>query len=427
MSKSRRKWWIGGVLLLVGVPLVYHWTRPKSIPVPMSDGTTLTISEITTGTKHFRSMPINWRGLKSQFAAGRWTWPRSKLQTPQPALVLWFEGPDAIQPMDLTLIDRNGWRWNLDSGGGNATGSMKSFRQIETDGTARLEFRGAGNRQGSVVLPLATAVPAKPSVSVAYHPAKSAIPPAPPSLTTNLEPAEPYPIRQKDGPLEATLYGVDVRTIEMHGHDWSEGRLRLETRWNDEPFPPQLGSASITDQLGRSDPFNFGLDQEFQVLLPWQDAVWSLHLQVFRNPAVPLDPADVATLTPEFSEGATSFVKDGVLGGVAWRATVVPSGQISVPSRFQFGPLTLQENAPLLIIEVDYKQPPRGRIEAIDRQGNILPATMTGYGRLPPNCFAFRCPGFDAAQGHTLRVGLESPRLVQFRFRPSVVAAEKVQ
>lgn len=425
--KSRRRWWIGGGLLLVGVLLIYQWMRPRPIHVPLSDGTTLTISAITTGTEHFRSAPITWRQLKAQFAAGRWEWPRSKLQTPQPALVLWFDGPDTTSLMELTLVDRNGWRWNIDSGSGNPMGSMRSFRQIETDGTARLEFRGAKGLRGSTVLPLATAVPAKPSVPVAYQPAKSSFPPAPPPLTTNLLPPDPYPVHVTDGPLEATLHGVDVRVIEMHGYHVSEGTLRLDTRWNNEPFPPQFGNGSITDQFGRSEPCYFSSQYPFQVQFPPQDAVWSLHVQMFGNPSMPLDLADVVAVTPEFPAGAMSFVKEGVLGGVKWRATVVPSGRISAMSLSKFGLLTFQENAPLLIIESDHNQTLRGRIEAVDRQGNKLPATMVGQGQLPPNAFAFRCPGFDAAQGHTLRVGLESPRLVQFRFRPNVVAAEKIK
>ncbi len=425
MSKSRRRWWIGGGLLLVGVLLIYQWMRPRPIHVPLSDGTTLTISAITTGTEHFRSAPITWRQLKAQFAAGRWEWPRSKLQTPQPALVLWFDGPDTTSLMEMTLVDRNGWQWNIDSGSGNPMGSMRSFRQIETDGTARLEFRGAKDLRGSTVLPLATAVPAKPSVPVAYRPAKSSFPPAPPPLTTNLLPPDPYPIRAKDGPLEATLHGVDVRVIEMHGYHVSEGTLRLDTRWNNEPFPPQFGNGSITDQFGRSEPSYFSSEYPFQVQFPPQDAAWSLHLHMFRDPQVPLDPADVATLTPEFAGGATVFAKEGVLAGAAWRATIVPQGQISVPSLFQFGPLRFQEKAPVLIVEVDPKQSVRVRVEPLDRKGNTLTTAATGYGILPPNVFALCCPGFDAAQGHTLRVGIESPRLVQFRFRPNVVPAEQ--
>ena len=78
----------------------------------------------------------------------------------------------------------------------------------------------------------------------------------------------------------------------------------------------------------------------------------------------------------------------------------------------------------MLVVEVDPEQPIGVRIEPADRQGNGLPTAPLKHTPLPHVLFALRCAAFDAAQGHMLRVGLESPRLVQFALRPNVVSAE---
>ena len=427
MSKPRRKWWIGGVLLLVVSLLIYQWVRSRPIRIPLEDGTTLTISAITTGTDHSRPLPFTWQRLKSQIALGRWGWTSAYVQTSRPSTVLWFDGQAMTGDHKLVLVDRHGWRWGLETGSGTATGSMRVFQQIETDGSARIEVLGQKGRLGYTVIPLATAVPILGTVPAMplLSPNQPIFPPAPPPVFSGQQPPDPYPIRQTNGPLEATLLAVNVRVSETYGSHNSEGKLELDTLWNSMPFPPQLGTATITDRFGRSAPCSFGAKRQFRIALPPQETVWNLHLQVFRNPDVPLDPEDLVTMKPEFRGGAPFFEKSGALGGTAWRATVVPTGQISLSSRFQFGPLRFRENAPILIVEVDPKQSVRIRVEPVDRQGNVLPAVVTGYSPLPPNVVALRCPDFDVAQGHMLRVGIEAPRLVQFRFRPNVVPAEQ--
>lgn len=421
----RAGWIVGGALLAVVAFLVFQWTLPRPIQIPLRDGTTLTILEVTTGTDHSRSLPIPQR-----YRTGNWRWPAYAAKTPVPATVLWFDDPNVTKTVQLAMVDRHGWRWMLESGGGNATGYAAAFRQIETDGTARLEvwgrkIWGTEGLLGSTVFPLPTAVPvtAPASAPATFSSWKFLLPPAPPPIFSNREQPDPYPIRQTNGLLEATLRSVDVRIVEKNG-SLSLGELRLETRWNSQPFAPQLGSATITDRFGRSDSCLFN-SQQFEVVLPPQDAVWTLHLQIYRSLDMPLDPEEIVHVTPEFPDGATFFSAEGSLDGTEWRVTVDPSGRILVPSRYESANLVLEEDVPVLVVEVDPQRPIGVRIEPVDHQGNLLPTAPISRSPLPHGLFALRCPAFDATQGHTLRVGLESPRLVQFRFRPNVVPAEK--
>ncbi len=411
MSKSSRRWWIGGGLLLIGVVTALLWSRP--IRIPLKDGTTLTIAAITVGTEHSRPESFTWRRLLTQISRRTWGWPTRFIGTPQPFTVLWFDDPKMLEKRRLVLVDRHGWRWNSETEMQAVGASEAYYLPIETDGTARVEVWDQEELVGASVIPLKTAVPVATPMPILT---------VPPIATKPGKPA-PFPIRRADGPLVATLRSVAVRIVEGN-RSLSEGGLQLETRWNDQPFPPEISLAAVTDPFGRRSILPLKPGQPFQVPLPPHSA-WDMHLQILRGRAVLHDPDSVVLVKPDIAEGAAFFRQEGSTHGAAWRVTVVPPGSLSLPARFGTASLSLPENVPLVVVEIDPQHLMGVRIEPLDRDGRLLPATPLLLRTNVPNIHAFRSPGFDAGQGHTLRIGFDEPRLVQFTFHPAVVPASR--
>ncbi len=413
MSKPFRRWGIVMGMLLFAVLVGTFLLRSRPIRIPLADGTTLTISAITTGTLHSRPEPISWQAFRKQFATRRWGWPAESVQMPEPCVMLWIDDPKGVSDRGLTLVDRHGWRWPLSTGFGAGGNYQACFQPVETDGTARLEVSvrdpvlGTDRLVGTAVLPLPTAVPVTTPAPIPF------VPPIP---VTPGEPA-PLPIRRTEGPLEATLRSFEIRTHEGR-HAVSEGRFQLDTLWNGRPVVPEVTFLTITDRLGRREMISQP-DQPFLVqFLPPREAIWDLHFRVFRHPDVPLTPEDIVEVTPKPVEGEALFQQEGTNQGRAWRVTLIPSGTASPRARFAPMSFPFQEEVPVILVEVDPKHWLRLRLETLDREGGNFPATELNGLPIPPNAFAFRSPEFDAAKGHTIRIGFDESRLVQFTVRP---------
>lgn len=411
MSKSSRRWWIGGGLLLVVVLGVFLWPRP--IRIPLKDGTTITIAAITVGTKHSRPDRLTWARVWSQITRWQWRWPAQTITMPDPGVMLWFDGKP-FEKRGLVLIDRHGWRWYPPSGGGDQYGQHWVFHPIETDGTAQIEVLGHdGVVLGTAVIPVPTAVPVDKVVLVAS---------IPPVYTTPGEPA-PLPITRKLGPLEATLVSFDLQS-RIANQSPTEGRYQLETRWNGQPFTPQISFVTITDQFGGRDMVVSGRDEPLLIRLSPREAVWDLHFFLFRSLDMPLEADETLLITPVIEAGKAIFQQEGSCRSQPWRVSFSPSGSLSLQPKFDIGAISVGDESPVIVAELDALHSGRIRIEPLDRDVRKLPATPLSNRFFPMNVFGVRCPGFDAAKGHTIRVGFEQPQIVQFTIRPQVTPKE---
>lgn len=411
MSKPRRRWWIGGGLLFVVVLGVFLWPRP--IRIPLKDGTTITIAAITVGTNHSRPVPLTWAGVWGQITRRQWGWPATTIMKRAPGVMLWFDGKP-LEKRGLVLIDRHGWRWYPPSGGGDQYGQHWVFHPIETDGTAQVEVFGHdGVVQGTAVIPVPTAVPVVKAVLVAS---------IPPVYTTAGEPA-PLPIHRTLGPLEATLTSFDLQS-RIANQSPTEGRYQLKTHWNGRPFTPQVSFVTITDRFGRRDMVFQQGDQPFLTQLPPREAIWDLHFHIFRGLDFPLDPEETVHVTPTIPAGETIFQEEGSCQGETWRLTLALSGSLSLKAKSQLGSISVSEESPVIVAELAATHSGRIRIEPLDGDGSKLSATPLDNSRFPINVFGVRCPEFDVAKGHTIRVGFEQPQIVQFTIRPQVTPKE---
>lgn len=416
MSKPFRRWGIVlGTLLsaiLVGMILL----RPRPIRIPLADGTTLSISAITTGTLHSRPEPISWKAFRTQVAARKWGWPTLSLQTSEPYVMLWIDGLSRGEPRHLTLVDRHGWRWGVSSGFPSGGPDFASFPPIETDGTARLEVHGENGLLGTAVIPLPSVVPIT---------APAPLPTDPPIRVTSGTPA-PLPIHRAAGPLETTLHSFEVRDIEGQSVRLN-ARFQLEALWNGRPIVPQIGFLAVTDRFGRREVLSPQGDDPLWIPLPPHEAIWDLHFQVLRNLDVPLDPEEIVVVTPPKPvEGETLFQQSGVNQGRAWSLTLIPSGTASLKARFSSTALHFHEHTSVILVEFDPQHSLRIRLETLDAKGENFPATEIPD--LPgPNFFAFRSPEFDATKGHQIRIGFDEPRLVQFTIRADEVWKDRLK
>lgn len=412
MPKSFRRWGIVLGTLLLAILAGMFLLRPRPIRIPLKDGTTLTISAITSGTLHSRPEPISWQAFRKQLATRKWGWPAESVQMPEPCVMLWTEHPKGADIGNLILVDRHGWRWRSSMSFGSKGGFQICFPLIETDGTARFEVQEQDQLVGAAVLPLPTAVP----VTI-----PAPIPILPPIPVTPGEPA-PLPIHRTEGPLEATLRSFDLHS-RITNQPPTELRFQLDARWNGQPIVPEIGLLMITDRFGRREMLSTQ-DQPILTQLPPRDAVWDLHLRIFRPLDVPLSPDEVVLVSPKPTEGTALFEQEGMNQGHAWRLTFIPSGNASPRARFAPISLLVQEEVPVIIVEVDPKHSLRLRLEMLDREGANFPAMAIIRAPYPPNVFVFRSPEFDAAKGHTIRVGFDESRLVQFTLRPEAVSKD---
>ena len=413
MPKSFRRWGIVLGVLLLAILVGMFLLRPRPIRIRLKDGTTLTISAITSGTLHSRPEPISWQAFRKQLATRKWGWPAYAVQMPESCVMLWFEDSPGIDEKSLTLVDRHGRRWPIATGFGSGGNYRACFQPIETDGTARIEVQTKDRLVGSAVLPLSTALPVtKPDP----------IPIVPPVPVTPGEPAV-LPIRRTEGPLEATLRSFDVRehkgTLTV-----SESRFQLETLWNGRPFVPQIQFLAITDRFGRRVTLALDPTPPLMIPLPTREAIWDLHFRIFRGPDVPLEPEEMVVVTPKVADGKTLFQQEDENLGRRWRLTFAPSGTASYRARFAPVTLSFQEEDPVIVVEVDPRHSLRLQIEALDRNGENFPLNAAGGLPSSPNVFVFRSPEFDAAKGHTIRIGFDESRLVQFTLRPEAVSKD---
>lgn len=410
MSKSFRRGWIGCGMLLIGVVTAALWPRP--IQIPLEDGTTLTIAAITVGTEHSRPAILTWARVWGQITRGQWEWPAQTITKRTPGVMLWFHGkpPERWRPV---LIDRYGWRWDSSSGSSDQYSRQCVFRPIETDGTARVEVLGEdGVVHGTAVIPLPTAAPVDKAALGAS---------IPPVDTVPGEPA-PVPISRTIGPLEATLKSFDLHSLVEN--ESSEGRFQLDTLWKGRPFPPQVGALTITDRFGRRERVFLQGDRPFLIHLPPRDAIWDLRFQLFRGPDIPLDPEETVVITPVMAAGETIFQQEGSHQGQAWRVSLSPTGGLSLRPKFSTGTISVSDEVPVIVAERASPHSERTRIEPLDQDGKRLPATPLDQSRLPVNVQGVRCPEFDVAKGHTIRVGIEQSQIVQFTVRPDEVSRE---
>lgn len=410
MSKLSRRWWIGGVLLLIGVFTAVLWPRP--IRIPLKDGTTLTIAAITVGVEHSRPEPLTWGAIRGQIARRQWGWPAQTITMPEYCVVLWGENTTASTMPSVTLVDRYGWRWLSSSAHGGRSGFQFMFPPIETGGSARVEVLGTDGLLGVGVVSIPTAIPVEKAVLV---------PTSPPIYTTPGEPA-PLPIHRTSGPLEATLRSFELRS-RVENQPPSEGTYQLETRWNGRPFTPQA-SLTITDRFGRRDLVSSPGNEPLIIALPPRDAIWDLHFFLFRGLDVPLDPEETVLVAPAVPAGGKIFQQEGLYRGQPWRLSFSASENLSFQSKFNFGLISVSDQSPMIVAEISGPHSGRIRIEPLDRDGQRLPATPLDNSFLPMNVFGVRCPGFDIAKGHTIRVGFEQPQIVQFTIRPQVTPKE---
>ena len=405
MSKLSRRWGIGGGLLLIGIVTAVLWPRP--IRIPLKDGTTITIAAITVGTKHSRPEPLTWARVWGQITRRQWSWPAQTITMPDPGVMLWFDGKP-FERRGLVLIDRHGWRSPPVSGGADQLGQQWAFRAIETDGTARVEVIGQdGVVQGTAVIPIPTAVPVDKAVLLAK---------LPPVYTTLGEPA-PLQIRRTSGPLEATLKSFDLQSL-IANQSPTEGRYQLETLWNGQPFIPQVNFVTITDRLGGRDMVVSAPGEPLLIGLSPREAIWDLHFFLFRSLDMPLEADETVLVTPVIQAGKPTFQQEGSCRGQPWRVSFSPSGSLSLQPKFDIGAISVGDESPVIVAELDGVHSGRIRIEPLDRDGKKLAATPLSNRFFPMNVFGVRCPEFDVAKGHTIRVGFEQPQIVQFTIRP---------
>lgn len=411
MSKSSRRWWIGGVLLLLGMVTAFLWPRP--IRVPLKDGTTLTIAAITVGTEHSRPVPLGWGRIWSQIAQRQWRWPAQTMTMPDSGVMLWFDGKP-FEKRGLVLIDRHGWRSPPVSGSGDQLGQQWVFRPIETDGTARVEVIGHdGVVQGTAVIPVPTAVPVDKAVLVAK---------LPPIYTTLGEPA-PLPIRRTSGPLEATLKSFDLLS-RVANQSPTEGRYQLETLWKGRPFTPRVSFVTIVNRLGGRDMVMSAPGDPLLIQLSPREAIWDLHFFLYRSLDMPLEADETVLITPVIEAGKAIFQQEGSCRGQPWRVSFSPSGSLALRPKFDIGAISVGDESPVVVAELDGVHSGLIRIEPLDRDGKELPATPLSNSFFPMNVFGVRCPEFDAAKGHTIRVGFEQPQIVRFTIRPEITLKE---
>jgi len=398
----RARWF--WVLLLCVAAALFFW--PRRIRIPLSDGTTLEISEITTGKKHSHSRPLTWRNVQFQIAFRRWQWPKEAVEYQKPGTVFWFDDPTVYDKYRLVLVDRNGWRWSGPrSKAGNCT---MRFPPIESDGPLRIEILDpeAQERLGAATMPVAGVAPET-------------------SRLPSIEPA-PFPVQHVEGLLSATIHSVDVRVTEGV-RPRAKVRVRLDTLWNGQPFTPEHVRVGITDSLGRQDWQRLDPQGEFVTFLSPHGTVWDIALAIFRGPGVPLEPDETVSFEPVFSKGSPVATWDGSVRGIGWRVIAASPGDIQAPFRYAPIPLTLDENVPVIAVEVQSDRNVKVRIEPLDRDGKLLPVEHIKPRPFVPHVQLVRCPAFDPAEGHTIRVGFDVARHVNFAVRPQGLKADSAQ
>jgi len=398
--KRLRARWFWGVLFLCVVAAVFCW--PRRMKIPLSDGTTLEIAEITTGKEHSYSPQWTWRNLRRQFVRRTWKWPVESAQYAKPSTVFWFEDARVFPKYEPLLVDRNGWRW------GSATVTVSDachmdFPAIESDGPLRVEIVDGKTRQ---------------RIGDATIPASGVRPDA--GRSRSIE-APSFPIRRTDGPLSASIRGLEVQLADGVPSQ-ARGRIRCDILWNNRPFTPEAVRVDITDSLGREswrildDP-----QEEFFTHLSPYDINWDITLSIFRGIDMPLDPDETFVFEPVLTKALPVTTWDGSVKGTGWRVIVANPGQFRVPFHYHSAPLTLDEGAAVIAVELESNRNVMVRIEPLDSEGNLLSVETVEPREASPHVQLVRCPGFAPAKRHTIRVGFNVARHVNFSVRPEVL------
>lgn len=404
-KRTRGKWlWAAVLIGVVAAGLL--WPR-KTIRIPLSDGSTFEIAEITTGLDHRHTPRPIWRGLLGPLSRGVLRWPVETIRFEEPRIVFWCDEATRLGVNEMILVDRHGWRWAA-SGMRLGPGFVMSGPPVECDGPLHVELLdGKRQRVGEAEIPL----PGDPR---------------PPKRPT--EP-DPFPIRRTEGPLSVVVRSLQA-SVQEGTPSRARGQLEIEVLWNDRPIPAVFGRLTLMDSLGRKDTVDRAPGGRFETSLSPHDTTWEASLEVFRGPEVPLEPDEiVATDFPPSGETPLK-TREGTIQEKRWRATFVPPGSTSVQLVNQpefinaHTSLRIDAGVPVIMVEVESKRGLEVRIEPLGADGTPLPVQRVPLKYRPPNAWAIGCPAFDPAKGHRLRIGFNFARTIRFAARPEVVGAD---
>lgn len=405
-KRSRGKWlWTVGLVVVVAGGLL--WPR-KTIRIPLSDGSTFEIAEITTGLDHRHTPRPIWRGLLGPLSRGVLRWPVETIRFEEPRIVLWCDEATRLGVNEMILVDRHGWRW-AGSGMRLGPGFVMSGPPVECDGPLRVELlNGERQRVGEAEIPL----PGDPR------------PPKPP-----IEPA-PFPIRRTEGPLSVVVRSLQA-SVQERTPSRARGELGIEVLWNDRPIPAAFGELTLTDSLGRKDAVHRAPGGQFSTSLSPYDTTWEASLEVFRGPEVPLEADEIVVVNSPPSAETPLKTWEGTIREKRWRATLVPPGPATVPLPYKpqntinaHDSLEVDAEMPVFLVEVESRGGLEVRIEPTGADGIPLPVQRVRLGYRPPNAWAIGCPAFDPAKGHRLRIGFNFAQTIRFAARPEIISAD---
>lgn len=405
-TARRSRWWRWAFVLAlacVAFFLLHRWpTR-----IPLSDGTTLEFSEITTGTKHSHPGPLNWTGLKHRISSRSWQADFSTVESPLPSAVLWFHEP-ATFPPDITIltVDHNGWRWGPGRGRRAQVayigGGGVVLDDFENRGELKLEVydRTFTKRLGAATIPVP--VPEQP-------------PPAPPT-----EPP-PLPLQKTAGP-----WSFDIRAVQVQVRDEIPSRshveIQFDSRWHGEPCSPGFRGVTIRDSLGRKRLATIMSDGTFQTDLSPFETVWDLDLAFSLGARPPLNSEETLLFQPTVTADTPVAIRDRTIDGKPWRVVVAGPGRFTVPFRLLKETMTFNESIPVIVAELPGGWAEYG-IKATAVDGTTRKVEMTNERGVPENVVVARCPTLDMTAGDTLQITVDMEQHIQFSVRPEIQRA----
>lgn len=393
---------------------VAGWLGLRPTRVPLSDGRTLLIDQISLGPTYVAYEPFSFRRLWRVLSNRPMIWPNFSFPGQDGGVGIFYHTEPVQDPVtdEMYLADRDGWWWTTTQGGSLSWGQqLAAFSRIDWPSPPRFEVWREGTRLGAGELNFTPPVP----------------------KVTERTPV-PFPVRQDMGPVSIVLKGLEVETRDDLRPSQAECRLIVETFRDGRPSRMRLSRFMLLNNLGRGNQPPMDEEGRFTTTISPHGPHWSVTFLAWRDIFDPLDPAAMVVFDPyQDGEGAARdrpesgdrgpVWYDRKVDGVGWRFAIIPPGGTWAYRRYNStGEIKVGTgNHPLLICEKEPLKVAALRVEFRRPDGSLLYHAVVDQEPDESQPLEVLCPRLDPAQPYEIHIGVHVPVRFQAVIRPTVL------